>query len=355
MTYPCKLPDWTGKTVAVLASGKNLTQATADAVKHLPRIAVRRAFRLAPDADIVLALDGPPNHGFWDESVGISGMRICGAPVEGLDVAYLHVPHEVVTLRPGHVIHVRNNGLAAIRVAAMTGANRIVLVGFDPEPFGHFYGNADSDWDKYPGLTQGLVALVKELGERGVVVEGAPSAPAAPPVEYTAPHEVDALVELLRAAKVKTVVEIGINRGLTAKALLAGVPTIKQYIGVDADVGHVPTLQGQVSEIPPVPGDVVAGDRRVQILAPARGSFDLMETDLPISDAMFIDGDHSRAGVLNDYALAVASVRTGGLIVFHDDNDRTDMDVTATLAEIGGFTRIPGTTLAYKKNGHRKP
>jgi predicted O-methyltransferase YrrM len=354
MTHRCILPDWAGKTVAVLASGKSLTQAAADAVRHLPRIAVRRAFRLAPDADIVLALDGPPNHGFWDESVGISGMRICGAPVEGLDAAWLNIPHEVVTLRPGHVIHVRNNGLAAIRVAAMTGANRILLVGFDPEPFGHFYGSADSDWDKYPGLTQGLVALVKELGERGVVVEGAPSTPASSPVEYTAPHEVDALVELLRSNKVKTVVEIGVNRGLTAKALLAGVPTIKQYVGVDAAVGHVPALQGQVGEIPVNPGDVVAGDPRVQIIAPSRGSFDLTAADLPIVDGMFIDGDHSRAGVLNDYALAEASVRAGGLIVFHDDNDRTDMDVTATLAEIGGFTRIFGTTLAYKKNGHRK-
>jgi hypothetical protein len=179
MTNPLKiLPIWQGQTVAVLASGKSLTQELADSVKQLPRIAVRRAFRLAPDADYVLSLDGPPNFGFWDESASCSGTRVCGVECD-LDVAYLNIAHEPVTIGPGHVIEIRNNGIAAIRLAAMLGASRILLLGFDPEPFAHFYPDVDADWDKYPGLAIALPALVDELRARGVAIEHVSAPPAA--------------------------------------------------------------------------------------------------------------------------------------------------------------------------------
>lgn len=170
MTYPLNTaPIWQGMTVAVLASGQSLTQELADSVKDLPRIAVRRAFRLARDADFVLALDGPPNFGFWDEIQGIRGTPVCGVECD-LVAAYMNIPHEVVTIEPGHIVEIRNNGLAAIRLAALFGAARIVLLGFDPPPFQHFYGDADPDWDRYPGLEQGLLALVAELQARGIEV-----------------------------------------------------------------------------------------------------------------------------------------------------------------------------------------
>lgn len=178
MTYPLDTtPIWQGRTVAVLASGHSLTQELADSVRHLPRVAVRRAFRLARDADFILALDGPPNHGFWDESEGCSGTRVCGVECS-LDAAYLHLPHEVVDLEPGHQVEIRNNGLAAIRLAALLGAERILLLGFDPPPFRHFYKDVDDDWDRYPGLAAGLAALVAELQARGVAVEHHTLAPA---------------------------------------------------------------------------------------------------------------------------------------------------------------------------------
>lgn len=171
MTYPLEItPIWQGKTVAVLASGQSLTQDLADTVKDLPRIAVRRACRLARDADFVLALDGPPNFGFWDESEGLPGTRVCGVECD-LDAAYLNLPHEAVTLAPGHTIQMRNNGLAAIRLAALLGAECILLLGFDPPPFRHFYDDVDADWDQYPGLAVGLAALVAELQAHGVAVE----------------------------------------------------------------------------------------------------------------------------------------------------------------------------------------
>lgn len=184
MTTPWIIPPmWAGKTVAVLASGASLTQEAADSIKHLPRIAVRRAVRLAPDADMVLALDGPPNHGFWSEVQTFSGIRICGVECDDLDAKYVHIPHEVVALSAANVVHVRNNGLAAIRVAAMAGAAKILLLGFDPEPFNHFYDGVDSDWDQYPGLAAGLSMLTAELQARGIVVERHFTAPVPVPAK----------------------------------------------------------------------------------------------------------------------------------------------------------------------------
>jgi hypothetical protein len=171
MTTPLTIsPIWHGQTVAVLASGRSLTQELADSVKHMPRIAVRRAFRLAPDADFVVALDGPPNFGFWHESAGCSGTRVCGVECD-LDAAYLNIAHETVVLEPGHVVQIRNNGIAAIRLAAMFGAAKILLLGFDAEPFEHFYPDVDPDWDRYPGLSIGLAALIEELHAGGIEVE----------------------------------------------------------------------------------------------------------------------------------------------------------------------------------------
>jgi hypothetical protein len=180
MTTPLNhTPIWQGQAVAVLASGKSLTQDLADSVKHMPRIAVRRAFRLAPDADFVLSLDAPPNFGFWAESEGFAGTRVCGVECD-LDAAYLNIGHEPVTLAPGHVIEIRNNGIAAIRLAAMLGAAKILLLGFDREPFEHFYEDVDADWDKYPGLSIALEALIAELVARGIEVERVEAPPADP-------------------------------------------------------------------------------------------------------------------------------------------------------------------------------
>jgi len=151
-----------GRMVAVLAPGKNLTQELADSVVDLPRIAVKRAYRLAPDADMLIGLDGTADAEFWTETDDFDGLRVCGTECD-LDVLYLHLPHEVVTLAPGHVIHIRNNGLAAIRVAAMAGASKILLLGFDTGRYEAFHG--------FRGLTEGLAQLTAELQARGVAVE----------------------------------------------------------------------------------------------------------------------------------------------------------------------------------------
>lgn len=350
MTYKFTPPDWKGESVAVIASGKSLTQELADSVKHMKRIAVRRAFRVAPDADIVLALDAPPNFGFWEESQDFAGIRVCGVEVEGLDAYHAHIPHECVEIAPGHLIEVRNNGLAALRLAAMTGAAKVVLVGFDAPPYSHFYGDADPDWDRYPGLQQGIAKIVAELRGAGVEVVGEPEQAPPAAVAYTQPGEVEHIVSLVASVDPRVVIEIGCNAGRTAAAILAAVASIERYVGIDAEPGHVTTLASQQGEILEQPGHLAASDARFELLTRPRGSFDLTAADLPQAHAVFIDGDHSHAGVLNDYSLAVAATQSGGIIIFHDDG-REDMGVATALREIeaGGVKvdRIDGTSIAY--------
>jgi hypothetical protein len=159
---------WMGKTVAVLGSGPSMTQELADSVRHLPRICARRAARFAMDADLLVALDGPADADSWRESEGFAGLRIVGFERDDLDARYLHIAHERVTLGEGHVVEIRNNGLVAIRIAAMAGAAKIVLLGFDRGQYG---AHAPAGAGGYVGLEEGLDALIAELGAKGIEVE----------------------------------------------------------------------------------------------------------------------------------------------------------------------------------------
>ena len=159
-------PDlWRGQTVAVLASGPSLTQELADSVRHLPRIAVRRAFQVAPDADMLISLDGPTgsmDDAFWDDARDFAGMKICGTECD-VDALYPGMLYECVAIGPAHVIEIRNNGLAAIRIAERAGAAKVLLLGFDTERYETVHG--------FAGLTAGLAAIESELRAKGIDIE----------------------------------------------------------------------------------------------------------------------------------------------------------------------------------------
>jgi predicted O-methyltransferase YrrM len=132
------------------------------------------------------------------------------------------------------------------------------------------------------------------------------------------PRERGILITLLRDLQAETVVEIGINEGLCAEIMLQAVPSIRRYVGVDVEPGYITSLKVQQPEIPEVPGKLALGDPRLEVIVRPRGSFDLTSLDLPICDAMLIDGDHGREAVVWDTNLAHACVRKGGLIIWHD-------------------------------------
>jgi len=92
---------------------------------------------------------------------GFAGIKVCGIECD-VDARYVQLPYEIVKLGEGHVVHIRNSGLFAIRIAALTGAAEIVLVGFATQVYEALHG--------FRGLTEGLAALIAELQGQGVTV-----------------------------------------------------------------------------------------------------------------------------------------------------------------------------------------
>src|SRR6185369_7039756 len=161
-------PDlWAGETVAVICAGPGVEDLLGS-VSRYKRIAVRRAFELVPDADMLVAIDGPVgsrDDDFWQDAEGFEGIKICGVECD-VDAKYIGTYYDRVVIGPTHTIEIRNNGLFGIRCAAMGGATKIVLVGFDPER----YEALHVPWF---GMVQGLEQIIADLQARGIEVERA--------------------------------------------------------------------------------------------------------------------------------------------------------------------------------------
>lgn len=172
MTTPWQIPAdlWAGETVAILGAGPDMTAALAETARGHKTVAVNRAVKFAPWADMFVALD--PHHPFWEEAdrLGFQGLRVCGVECD-LDALYAGMLYETVTIAEGHVIQIRNNALAAIRIAALAGAKKILLLGFDPERYEEVHAHTG-----FHGLVQGLEQITAELRAQGIEVERIDSA-----------------------------------------------------------------------------------------------------------------------------------------------------------------------------------
>lgn len=167
------------------------------------------------------------------------------------------------------------------------------------------------------------------------------------------PGEAQALAALAATVAPRVVVEFGVNEGLTARMLLRAFPSIVDYRGVDVLPGYVTACAVQRREVPAQPGRFAQSDQRFRLVLKRRGTFDLRADDLPFADMVFIDGDHGRAAVKHDTALARDIVRPGGLIVWHDYHHAGTVDVADVLEEMaaGGapIHHIAGTWLAFER------
>jgi predicted O-methyltransferase YrrM len=152
------------------------------------------------------------------------------------------------------------------------------------------------------------------------------------PTDYFNPGELSILLDLYEFVGAKVIVEFGCNNGRTAAAALRNMPSINRYIGIDVTHDYVTNMPCQRREVPTVPGELALQDPRFELIVKPRGGFDL--DSIPKCDAVFIDADHSKEGVLNDYFLAKKAVRNGGIIIFHDDNCLPVVQVTETLDEL---------------------
>jgi predicted O-methyltransferase YrrM len=182
-----------------------------------------------------------------------------------------------------------------------------------------------------------------------------------PPADsrWMLPAERPILAELVTAIDAKTVVEIGVNEGVTARYLLDNCPSITRYIGVEVPLHYRPAFTDQMKEVPLVPGVLVRNEHsRFALMVRQRGSLDVTMDDLPATDLFLVDGDHGRDAVLHDAGLARSVIRPGGLILYHDykrTDDRgrpTNVNVADALEEMAAngapIQHIAGTWLAIE-------
>lgn len=160
-------PDgiWQGETVAILGAGPDMTAELAATAKGYKTIAVNRAVKFAPWADMFVALD--PHHPFWEEAdrLGFTGLRVCGVECD-YNAMYAGMFYETVQMGEGHTLQIRNNALAALRIAALAGAKKIILLGFDPVRYEEVHAHTG-----FSGLVQGLAQITAELRANGIEVE----------------------------------------------------------------------------------------------------------------------------------------------------------------------------------------
>jgi predicted O-methyltransferase YrrM len=173
------------------------------------------------------------------------------------------------------------------------------------------------------------------------------------PKEYLNQGELEIIVALVRSAtRQRTMVEIGLAEGRTAKAILREVKEIDRYIGIDTDPNYRPKLKSQLTERHPVPGHLALDDPRFDRWILPQGSLDLTPEDFPPVDIIFIDGDHSSEVVRHDSDLARKVVNPGGLIIWHDyHNGGVEVTRVLDLDYSRGFQiyNIQGTWLAYER------
>lgn len=151
------------------------------------------------------------------------------------------------------------------------------------------------------------------------------------PRRFLNPGEAEVLVALMRSVNARRVLEIGCNDGRTAKLMLANVPSIERYVGIDVPPGYEFLCEVQKREVPNNPGHYAQGHKAFELMLRPRGSFDLKPDELGEMDVVFIDGDHSGPAVAHDTALAQQVLRPGGLIIWHDYHDLGTVDVRDML------------------------
>jgi predicted O-methyltransferase YrrM len=178
-----------------------------------------------------------------------------------------------------------------------------------------------------------------------------PPVPVAPMAghAYTVQHEAEALAALL--AEAQTVVEIGTAEGRCAAQMLAALPGIRQWIGIDVPPDHQSVLSQEQYSIPAEAGAMAKGHAAYTAMVRPGGSAGVRADELPQADAVFIDGDHSYEGVCRDTALADRCVKPGGVILWHDYG-KPGLGVTRAIAERRAAGHcihvIEGTCIAFE-------
>jgi predicted O-methyltransferase YrrM len=178
-------------------------------------------------------------------------------------------------------------------------------------------------------------------------------------------QEIRWLYELLRVERPRRVLEIGLDEG----------GTLFLWTRVSASDAHVVSVDtrpiGPLGMRAPFPlaRRAFAHDRqRVDLIMPAdshdpatRARVEALFAGAPV-DFLFIDGDHSREGVWQDFRMYSPLVRPGGLVAFHDVSQTPDPSTIGVAAFWREFTaaheteeRVVGTQPGFGIGLYRVP
>jgi len=125
-------------------------------------------------------------------------------------------------------------------------------------------------------------------------------------------QEILSFLEFAKTEQPRFVCEIGTADGGTNFLLSQALPSVSSMLGIDLYVKRKPQLRyfSKASQRFYFIDGASCAPRTIEKVKHALGNKKL--------DLLFIDGDHSYAGVRQDFLQYRHSVREGGLIVFHD-------------------------------------
>lgn len=115
------------------------------------------------------------------------------------------------------------------------------------------------------------------------------------------------LAALVKMAKYRTVLEIGVFEGETTQHLINALPQGGQYLGIDInDYRTNATKAAMTSKGKAI--DFILGNSLDELSKLPTNHFDLI----------FVDGDHSWEHVVKEFKLVEKVVARGGVIAYHD-------------------------------------
>ena len=157
------------------------------------------------------------------------------------------------------------------------------------------------------------------------------------------------IMGLLEQVRPKSMLEIGVNEGRTAKQILTNIPTIERYVGIDlSDRGKQDDYSRQNAHIiPDTPAKFVINDPRFRLILRPHGSFDVTANELGEFDVVFVDGDHMLWGIMHDTGLAKRCATK--LIIWHDYNDLEAKPFIDFLRDYLPIVHRIGTSVAFSK------
>jgi len=139
------------------------------------------------------------------------------------------------------------------------------------------------------------------------------------------------LASLIKMSKYKTILEVGVFEGETAKHLIQAIPQGGQYVGIDINDYRTSATKLYMAE----------GGKSIDFIL---GNSHNELKKLPVNhfDLIFVDGDHSWASVLPEFKLVEKLITRGGVIVYHDT---IHLEAPKKLVEYAAFYKYKTTTL----------